>query len=236
MLNIRKKFLFPVVLIFLVLLWYTFRIDPYGVQESGTLSPHSRFDGLKISRFSPKFTNVKDFSNYASGQHGDDIFLYNNYFFGIANGTVLESGALDGKRFSNSRAFEMYMGWKSILVEASPFNYALLQRNRPQSVCINAALCSQSRLLHFVTTNSRNACGLIVEFANDTSLQSGLPEVWAYREANNGHFNSTQFNQLGVKQPNNISMVMSDVHCLRMSDLVTRLHVTYIDLWILVRY
>ena len=41
-------------------------------------------------------------------------------------GTIVEIGALDGQLFSISKFFEDYLGWRSILVEANPYNFKML--------------------------------------------------------------------------------------------------------------
>ena len=45
---------------------------------------------------------------------GEDIWAYNNWFYNKANGTILESGALDGLKFSVSHFFEYFAGWHAI--------------------------------------------------------------------------------------------------------------------------
>jgi hypothetical protein len=82
-------------------------------------------------------------------QHGEDTWLMNNWFYGVKDGVIIESGALDGVLFSNSNLFESFLGWTSILVEADPENYRYLRLNRPNAVTVNGALCSEPRLLHY---------------------------------------------------------------------------------------
>jgi hypothetical protein len=84
---------------------------------------------------------------YSFAQDDEDVYLYENFFFGVENGVIMESGALDGKEFSNSAMFESYLNWTAIHVEADPDNYAKLLTNRPNAVNVNAALCSEPRLL-----------------------------------------------------------------------------------------
>ena len=43
--------------------------------------------------------------------------------------------------------FENYLNWSSIHVEADPDNFAKLLNNRLNSVNVNAALCSEPKLL-----------------------------------------------------------------------------------------
>ena len=62
------------------------------------------------------------------------------------HGTIVEIGALDGQLFSISKFFEDYLGWKSILVEASPYNFKKLAKNRPHSIQYNTAICRQEHI------------------------------------------------------------------------------------------
>ncbi|CAD7971527.1 unnamed protein product [Amoebophrya sp. A25] len=56
---------------------------------------------------------------------------------------VVEMGALDGLRFSNSYAFEYELGWRSVLIEGSAGNFAALQKNRPNATAIFGAACAK---------------------------------------------------------------------------------------------
>lgn len=62
------------------------------------------------------------------------------------HGTIVEIGALDGQLFSISKFFEDYLGWRSILVEASPYNFKKLAKNRPHSIKYNTAICRQEHI------------------------------------------------------------------------------------------
>ena len=58
----------------------------------------------------------------AYSQWGEDIFLYDNYFGDIQNGTFVELGALDGVLYSNTKFFEDTLNWSGILIEPHPFS------------------------------------------------------------------------------------------------------------------
>ena len=55
-------------------------------------------------------------------------------------GTIIEAGAADGIRLTNSKFFEDELGWNVILLEPHPNSYKQLIENRPNSVCLNYAL------------------------------------------------------------------------------------------------
>lgn len=71
-------------------------------------------------------------------QHGED-FLLDQIFKDQQRGVFVEVGCIDGRRFSNTLAFEE-RGWKGLCVEAHAGYIELLKKNRPNSiVCFCAA-------------------------------------------------------------------------------------------------
>lgn len=66
--------------------------------------------------------------NCCYGQRCED-FLVNLIFKNKTDGVVMDIGAHDGLRFSNSFAFSN-LGWKGVLVEAHPDYYNICQTNR----------------------------------------------------------------------------------------------------------
>lgn len=70
-------------------------------------------------------------------QNGEDDILAR--FFGEQRGGFfVEVGAHDGVQFSNTLLFEQ-RGWRGICVEPNPQTFPDCERNRPGSVCIQAA-------------------------------------------------------------------------------------------------
>ncbi len=88
-------------------------------------------------------------------QSSEDERLYKKYFCGIQNGSFIEMGALDGVKFSNSYLFEVGLGWRGVLIEASPRLYQNLIINRHNSICINAAVCEDYRDVRFHCRGAR---------------------------------------------------------------------------------
>ena len=93
-------------------------------------------------------------------QSNEDRAMYELFYKSPpkCGGTIVEIGALDGLTYSNSYFFEMALGWRSLLVEANPINFAKLQRNRPDALTVHAAMCSQKNVIF----KGRNAVGGIV--------------------------------------------------------------------------
>ena len=80
---------------------------------------------------------------------GADTMLATKYFSGLRGGIVLESGAVDGVELSITHYLTRALDWRAIHVEASPFSFAALVKNRPDALNINAALCAGARAVHY---------------------------------------------------------------------------------------
>ena len=46
-------------------------------------------------------------------------------------GNYIELGAFDGEAESNTRLFDLCLGWKGLLIEGNPSSFKKLVRNRP---------------------------------------------------------------------------------------------------------
>jgi FkbM family methyltransferase len=62
--------------------------------------------------------------------------------FDYRQGCFFEVGANDGLSQSNTAYLEKYQGWRGVLVEPLPSQYAKCISNRPASTVVNAALVS----------------------------------------------------------------------------------------------
>lgn len=153
------------------------------------------------------------FQAHAHAQFHEDIHLFDWYphFARIADRTIVESGALDGIRFSSTFAFERVLNWTAIHIEASPVEFQKLRSNRPTSVNINAALCSSSSVVHWVMNPPHPAVSGVWEFMTDRFRRQ-----W-YSEVPQGRF------------PNRTKVVA----CRSVSDIVSELGVLDVDVWIL---
>lgn len=149
---------------------------------------------------------------YSFSQDDEDVYLYENFFFGVENGVIIESGALDGKEFSNSAMFETYLNWTAIHIEADPDNYAKLLNNRPNAININAALCSEPRVLHWSSYGSVDATKGFVEF-----MPLDFLKRWHRTVFNNDSMVST----------------LPAVQCMTVKKLMYELNVKRVDIWIL---
>jgi FkbM family methyltransferase len=129
----------------------------------------------------------------------------------MTNGTILESGALNGLKYSTSFMFEKFASWLAIHVEADPKNYNQLRQFRPNSINIHAALCKEAQLLHF--TNSPNmAINGFVEFMTPHFIETWHPRL----QTNPGLIKS-----------------LPSILCVPLPHLLTELGVHKIDVWVL---
>ena len=87
-------------------------------------------------------------ATHASSQDLEDIVTYQNYLQGLVGGTVLESGAVDGRRLSVSWMFEDQLDYRAVLIEAAPSAARQIPGNRPNALAFNAALCGRPATLH----------------------------------------------------------------------------------------
>ena len=89
------------------------------------------------------------------GQYGQDSII--KQFFnlkGIDQGTFVDIGASEGKRFSNTLLLEN-SGWHGVCVEAHPSYFNLLKENRPNSICYSAAVGDKDKVKTTISLNYR---------------------------------------------------------------------------------
>lgn len=109
-------------------------------------------------------------------QEYEESYAYNNFFYGRGGGTFLEMGALDGVTYANTYALEHVLGWKGILVEASPSSFKLLKDNRPGQVTLHVAVCETPTVVHYADAYDP-CCRGIAEFMALEFLLLRHPEV-----------------------------------------------------------
>jgi len=85
--------------------------------------PNDIFSGKRKFPSNAEFDQgLADNRNYSGegliskAQDQEDVWLYENLFFGVKNGIIMESGALNGILFSTSYFFEYFANWTAIHV------------------------------------------------------------------------------------------------------------------------
>lgn len=149
--------------------------------------------------------------NYSRSQDQEDIWLYENWFFNIHGGVVMESGALDGLKYSNTYLFSKIGQYMAIHIEADPRNYFRLVRNRPESINIHAALCSESKLLHFTNDKGSEVQGF-VEFMSPYFLKKFHNKIYKQK--------------IPLED-------LPTVKCVPINAILREFNVSHIDIWIL---
>jgi len=103
--------------------------------------------------------------------------LYLHYMYNHSFGTYVEMGALDGLVFSNTDALNRLWGWRGLLIEASPISYPRLIVNRPNDLCIRAAVCDRFTQVHWITRAQNLDVQGIYEFMTPDFLRTWHPTV-----------------------------------------------------------
>eukprot|EP00808_Paulinella_micropora_P016970 g62204.t1 len=161
----------------------------------------------------------------------EDQTAWNDFFCGLNEGIVLESGALDGLTFSNTYALVHSHNWSAVHIEANPTEYTKLIQNRPESTNVHAAICMSPQEVHYINTNLPAVHG-IMEFMSPQFLRlwhkhytnrnfSGVPVVnciplgWILKKLNLHHINwwilDVEGGELQVLNAVSFSKVMFDV-------------------------
>ena len=123
----------------------------------------------------------------------------------------MESGALDGRDLSTSFMFERWFNWFPIHVEASRDSYAKLKFNRPQGLNIHAALCNETKVVHYLQRHNGSAVDGILEFMEHRFI-TRFHKYW-YR----------------TRDP----ALVYEMQCVKVNYLFDMMKVKHIDVWVL---
>jgi len=170
-----------------------------------------RSPGVYSEELVRRTESEKSWGDYAQAQDQEDVWLYENWFYGMQKGVIMESGALNGLLFSTSYMFEKFANWTAVHVEADPENYSNLKINREAAVNVHGALCSEARLLHYSSLGVLPVRGF-VEFMTPSFLKKWHGPIYN---------NRTRVEDLPT------------VQCLPVKLLLKELKITHIDIWIL---
>jgi len=156
-----------------------------------------------------KYTSKSWWSGTNSfSQHGQEEWLHKNAFGNGHGGFFLELGGLDGLRFSNTALLEKNAGWRGMLIEPNPAQFKNMIQNRPNSININAAICSTQGTLHYISSEL-GATGGIWEFMAPSFRSRWYP---------------------GMTQESMLKEAI-EISCFPLTTLLTRFGVRHIDFW-----
>jgi hypothetical protein len=116
--------------------------------------------GANFSRFTPL--------HFCSESRGEDVVVLDTFFTDIIgnplrNGLFLEMGAVDGVTQSNSFYFEACLGWRGILIEASPSSFAELLNSERQTLNVRLAVCAEHGWVNLTTSKGAKTTNRIVD-------------------------------------------------------------------------
>lgn len=111
---------------------------------------------------------MQSYSHCTSKEEQLDTLL-DQLFESKTNGVYIELGANNGLTQSNTAFFEFYRGWTGILIEPSITAYTECVKNRPNSICVNAACVSNEYSEPYVNGDFN---GNLMSSVNSTRLNS----------------------------------------------------------------
>lgn len=149
----------------------------------------------------------QQWKNISTSHSKEDIFAYQNFFYGISNGLVVETGI---GQFSSTLFLERIANWKAIHIEADPTVFKQLIHRRSNQVNIHAALCSTSKEVHFVP--SKHEAQGIYEFMSSDFLKLWHPHL--------------------LSNPKKVEELQT-LLCVPVSTLLQKIGIKKVDLWIL---
>ena len=104
-----------------------------------------------------------DAEQYSQG--GQDVYV-TRILKKKRDGYFVEVGAVNGIFISNTYLLEKKYGWKGLCIEANPYRIDELTTNRPNAVCIETAVFSQSNLELDFTLVPLDILNAITEYAD----------------------------------------------------------------------
>ncbi|KAL4443640.1 hypothetical protein ABPG75_011377 [Micractinium tetrahymenae] len=137
-------------------------------------------------------------------QFGEDAWLFRNVLHNRLRDFYLELGALNGRDGFNTRFFTEAAGWRGLLIEADPGMYGELTRNRPEALCVHAAVCDTFQQVHW----------------HGDGFESGIWEFMSDK------FRQTWHGEDSVEE-------MAAVPCVPLQYILDKFGIDTIDLWTL---
>lgn len=199
--------------------------DSWVVNDPGTpwpvLAPVSDENGM-ASIIDQELTMVSGVTD------GEMIDAFEHFFWGLGHGVVMEMGALDGGRDTNSvsKLFEKF-SWKRILIEANPIHREALRKQR-EAFCVNAAICPSDSMVHYSSVQGRdNMTSGIIEFMT-------VPFIRQYhRGVFNAGGNPFMVSNVDWQSPSVRAMGITEVKCVKLETLLKSAGVNHVNLFIL---
>lgn len=129
-------------------------------------------------------------------------------------------------KYSNSYAFYKALNWRTLNIEGNPRIYERLNRDRLDSINVQAALCSVSQKVHYIDAKRSAAVGGILEFMPSSFVREyyQMPNFDSSRNPN------SSFTYSGF-EPHKANI--TEVDCVPFSYVLKEVGIVQADLWIL---
>ena len=90
---------------------------------------------------------------HAMSQYAEDLVLLPTLLNATRGkqGTFVELGALDGRRFSNTLMLEQCFGWSGVLIEPEPSNFKALNQSGRAACKLHSAVCRGQGTVKFTS-------------------------------------------------------------------------------------
>jgi FkbM family methyltransferase len=157
---------------------------------------------------------TQEYASLTNAQDEEDVMLYENWFYGMKDGLLLESGACEGDRLSLGYLFEQFAKWTAINVEPDPSVFRLLKANRRNAINVFTALGSnENQVFHYTDAmGAGSAARGFIEFMDQKFIEKYHPDLFN---------NKTSLEDL------------AKMRCLTVKNLLKTLAVSRLDVWIL---
>eukprot|EP00607_Mallomonas_marina_P009841 CAMPEP_0182420980 /NCGR_PEP_ID=MMETSP1167-20130531/6123_1 /TAXON_ID=2988 /ORGANISM="Mallomonas Sp, Strain CCMP3275" /LENGTH=237 /DNA_ID=CAMNT_0024597617 /DNA_START=419 /DNA_END=1128 /DNA_ORIENTATION=+ len=147
------------------------------------------------------------------GTDNEDFDSMERYFWGMRDGLVMEIGALNGVKHSNSYPLFNMFGWRRLLVEANPGYASQLAKDSPDSFAFGAAICASEQSVHYITGSTT---GGIIEFMSEHFIRDWHKGLL--------HKDKSEWSLLPA---------VSVIQCLPLSDILAEAQVKHVNLFVL---
>jgi len=207
----------------------------------------SRYDYIPVPEKEcgdgPNFNPWWKLSQYDRSRNKEDTFIYETFFKNetVANftGTYVELGAFNGRQESNTRFFDLCLGWKGLLIEGNPENYQKTIENRPFAHKMSLApSCSAeyeatNKTIQFFRYPMTNA-GLVGHAKSYTGkptvdvpcgpLSPILKDIFADHRSDGANLPTVDFFSLDVEGSEDLVLSTIDFKAIRINILMIEIH------------
>ena len=115
---------------------------------------------------------------HATSQWCEDVLLLPTLLRAApAGGTFVELGALDGRLFSNTYMLETCFGWRGLLVEPNPANFAALQASGRRATLVHSGVCSAGSTIRMSVSGGAMAANVDHMSRRHRSMHRHQPTV-----------------------------------------------------------